>query len=156
MAQLRRLAYPVTLQVLPDTVLVSFPDIPEALTEGNTEREARSEAADCLIAALGGYVNDGRSIPQPSAGNGPVVELPALIAAKLALYETMREQDIDIGELAERLDVAATTVRQLLDLDHRSPIDQVESALEVLGKRLVLEVHSNPTSFKTGFPLVRE
>lgn len=33
MAQLRRLAYPVNLQVLPDTVLVSFPDIPEALTE---------------------------------------------------------------------------------------------------------------------------
>lgn len=140
MAQLRRRAYPVDLRVLPDTVLVSFPDIPEALTEGNTEREAQSEAVDCLIAALGGYVNDGRSIPQPSASNGPVVELPALIAAKLALYETMREQDIDIGELAERLGAVATTVRQLLDLDHRSHIDQVETVLEVLGKRLVLEV----------------
>ena len=140
MAQLRRLAYPVNLQVLPDTVLVSFPDIREALTEGTTEREAPSEAADCLIAALGGYVNDGRSIPQPSASNGPVVELPALIAAKLALYEAMREQDIDIGELAERIGAVATTVRQLLDLDHRSHIDQVETVLEVLGKRLVLEV----------------
>ena len=140
MAQLRRRAYPVDLQVLPDTVLVSFPDIREALTEGNTEREAQSEAADCLVAALGGYVNDGRSIPQPSASNGPVVELPALIAAKLALYEAMREQNIDIGELAERLGITATTVRQLLDLDHRSHIDQVESVLEVLGKRLVLEV----------------
>lgn len=137
MAQLRRRAYPVNLRVLPDTVLVSFPDIPEALTEGNTEREALLEAADCLIAALGGYVNDGRRIPQPSASSGPVVELPALIAAKLALYETMREQDIDIGELAERLGEVATTVRRLLDLDHRSHIDQVETALEVLGKRPV-------------------
>lgn len=142
MAQLRRRAYPVNLRLLPDTVLVSFPDIPEALTEGNTEREALLEAADCLIAALGGYVNDGRSIPQPSASSGPVVELPALIAAKLALYETMREQDIDIGELAERLGEVATTVRRLLDLDHRSHIDQVETALEALGKRLVLEVHA--------------
>ena len=137
MAQLRRLAYPVNLQVMPDTVLVSFPDIPEALTEGTTEREALLEAADCLVAALGGYVNDGRSIPQPSASNGPVVELPALIAAKIALYETMREQNIDIRELAERLGAVATTVRRLLDLDHRSPIDQVETALEALGKRPV-------------------
>ncbi|MXY81950.1 MAG: type II toxin-antitoxin system HicB family antitoxin, partial [Gemmatimonadetes bacterium] len=72
MAQLRRLAYPVILQLMPDTVLVSFPDIPEALTEGNTEHEALAEAADCLIAALGGYVNDGRRIPKSSAGVGPV------------------------------------------------------------------------------------
>ena len=142
MAQLRRLAYPVNLQMMPDTVLVSFPDIPEALTEGNTECEALSEAADCLIAALGGYVNDGRCIPKPSAGNGPVVELPALIAAKLALYEAMCEQDIDIRELAERLGAVTTTVRRLLDLDHRSHIDQVEIALEALGKRLVLEVYA--------------
>ena len=69
--QLRRLAYPVSLQLMPDTVLVSFPDIPEALTEGNTEHEALAEAADCLIAALGGYVNDGRRIPKPSTGNWP-------------------------------------------------------------------------------------
>lgn len=142
MAQLRRQAYPVILQAMPDTVLVSFPDIPEALTEGDTEREALSEAGDCLIAALGGYVNDGRRIPQASAGNGPVVELPALIAAKLALYEAMREQDIDILELAKRLGAVATTVRRLLDLDHRSHIDQVETALEALGKRLVLEVYA--------------
>ena len=142
MAQLRRLAYPVNLQLMPDTVLVSFPDIPEALTEGNTEHEALAEAADCLIAALGGYVNDGRRIPKSSAGAGPVVELPALIAAKLALYEAMCEQDIDVGELAERLGTVATTVRRLLDLDHRSHIDQVETALEVLGKRLVLEVYA--------------
>ena len=142
MDQLRRLAYPVNLQMMPDTVLVSFPDIPEALTEGNTEREALAEATDCLIAALGGYVNDGRRIPKPSASDSPVVELPALIVAKLALYEAMREQDIDIRELAERLGTVATMVRRLLDLDHRSHIDQVETALEALGKRLVLEVYA--------------
>ena len=31
-----RLAYPAALRQLPDTVLVSFPDVPEALTEGET------------------------------------------------------------------------------------------------------------------------
>ena len=52
----RRLAYPVNLGRQEDgSILVSFPDIPEALTEGATEEEALAEAEDCLIAALGGY-----------------------------------------------------------------------------------------------------
>ena len=32
--------------------LVRFPAIPEALTEGETEEEARASALDCVIAAL--------------------------------------------------------------------------------------------------------
>ena len=51
------LAYPVKLETEGgNSVLVSFPDIPEALTEGSTKREALAEARDCLIAALGGYI----------------------------------------------------------------------------------------------------
>jgi antitoxin HicB len=40
--------------------LVRFPGVPEALTEGETEGEARANAADCLIAALEGYAAWGR------------------------------------------------------------------------------------------------
>ena len=43
--------------------LVRFPEIPEALTEGETEDEARANAVDCLSAALKGYVKAGRSLP---------------------------------------------------------------------------------------------
>jgi hypothetical protein len=32
--------------------LVRFPRIPEALTEGKTEKEARTNAIDCVITAL--------------------------------------------------------------------------------------------------------
>jgi antitoxin HicB len=47
-------AYPIDLIPQADgNFLVSFPDIPEALTDGATKNEALSEAADCLIAALG-------------------------------------------------------------------------------------------------------
>lgn len=62
------LAYPAMLETNEGgAVLVSFPDIPEALTEGSTEREALAEAKDCLIAALDGYIEGRREIPQPSA-----------------------------------------------------------------------------------------
>ena len=64
MVQAIRLAWPVRLEALEGTVLVSFPDVPEALTEGATRAEALSEAVDCLMAALGAYVSH-RGIHQP-------------------------------------------------------------------------------------------
>ena len=135
-----RLAYPVRLDVeAGGAVLISFPDVPEALTEGATEREALAEAEDCLIAALGGYIEARRDIPMPSPGRGhPLVVLPVLAAAKLALYCAMREQGLGNAALAKRLETVEGTVRRLLDLDHRSHIGQVEAALHALGQRLVV------------------
>jgi antitoxin HicB len=43
--------------------LVCFPEIPEALTEGETEEEARANAVDCVITALEGYIKAGRPLP---------------------------------------------------------------------------------------------
>ena len=61
MARTLQLACPAKLEVQGDeTVLVSFPDIRGALTEGSTRVEALAEAADCLVAVLSGYVNDRR------------------------------------------------------------------------------------------------
>ena len=140
MAKTMQLAYPIKLETQEDgTLFVSFPDVPEALTGGSTEREALAEAEDCLIAALGGYINERRNIPRPSPARGcPVVILPALVAAKLALYQAMREQDFSNVALAGQLGVLEGTVRRLLDLDHRSHIGQIEAALKIFGKRLVL------------------
>ncbi len=135
-------AYPVTLSHEEDTVLVSFHDIPEALTEGDDEAEALSEAADCLVAALGGYIELRRDIPAPShpRRGQPVVTVPPLVAAKLALYRAMRDSGLTRVALGKRLGISEGAVRRLLDLDHRSHIGQVEAALAVLGKRLVVEV----------------
>jgi antitoxin HicB len=123
-------------------VLVQFIDLPEAHTSGATEADAGGEqAVDCLIAALGGYMRLGREIPRPSPARGrPVVILPPLVSAKLALYEAMRAQRIARTELARRLGLQENAIRRLLDLDHRSHIDQVDRALAALGKRLELRV----------------
>jgi antitoxin HicB len=72
--------------------LVRFPGIPEALTEGETEEEARANAVDCLIAAIEGYMKAGRPLPREGAihtGRDRAV-LPSLVTAKLAVYETIR------------------------------------------------------------------
>jgi antitoxin HicB len=123
-------------------VLVQFIDVPEAHTFGPTEADAGGDnALDCLIAAFGGYIRLGRAIPRPSPARGrPVVILPPLVSAKLALYEAMRAQRITRTELARRLGLQENAIRRLLDLDHRSHIDQVDRALAALGKRLEVRV----------------
>jgi antitoxin HicB len=121
--------------------LLQFVDVPEAHTSGATEAAAGEQALDGLIAALGGYIRLGREIPRPSLARGrPVAILPPLVAAKLALYETMRVQGITRTELARRLGLQENGVRRLLDLDHRSHIDQIDRALAALGQRLEVRV----------------
>lgn len=136
-----RYTYPVTFEPDEDTVIAQFPDVPEAHTQGADETDALYQANDCLIAALGAYIELRRDIPRPSPARGRlVVTVPPLAAAKLALYQAMREANMTNVALAKRLGVTETVVRRLLDLDHRSHIGQIESALAVFGKRLVVEV----------------
>jgi len=87
MRRMPRFAFPIKLEVQRNGwILASFPDVPEALTEGETEREALDEAQDCLIGALGGYIANGWPIPAPSAIEGnAVAELPEGVTLKLAL-----------------------------------------------------------------------
>ena len=138
-----KLAYPI--EILPQddgSFLVSFPDIPEALTDGMTKDEALAEAVDCLTAALGGYINDRRDVPEPSLPKKDqhTVVVPPLVSAKLALYQAIREAQITRVALGKRLGVSEGAIRRLLDLDHKSHIGQVDAALSILGKRLVVEV----------------
>jgi antitoxin HicB len=52
----------------------------------------------------------------------------------------MLEQRVSNAELAGRLGKSERDVLQLLDLDHRSELGQIEAALAVLGKRLGITV----------------
>ncbi len=138
-----KLAYPAALTLQNDgSYVVSFPDIPEALTDGETKKEALAEAVDCLIAALGGYINDHRDIPRPSQP-GPaqaMLIIPPLPSAKLSLYQALQESGITRVALGKRLGVSEGSVRRLLDLDHRSHIGQVDAALSLLEKQIVVEI----------------
>ena len=137
-----RFSYPAEIEEQKDGMfLVRFPDVPEALTEGETREEALHEARDALTAALAGYVHARRDIPAPSpcrAGQ-VLVHLSPLIASKLALYEQMRREHITNAELGRRLGVTENAVRRLIDPDHRSHIGKVEAALDATGVHLSVE-----------------
>ncbi len=131
--------YPVVLEPDDnDTVMVSFPDVPGAVTFGQDEDEALTRAADALETMFIAYIGDRRPIPRPSRPRKRqrTVTLPPLATAKVALYQTMREQGVRKAELARRLHCDFRQVDRLLDLRHRSRLDQIDAALAALGKHL--------------------
>jgi len=134
--------YPVRLERDDnDTILVSFIDFPEAHTFGGTEAEALERAQDALATAIDGYIKDRRDIPLPTATiTRHRVTMPALVEAKVHLYEAMRDARINKSELARRLDVHLPQVDRLLEMTHASKLEQLEAAFVVLGKRLVVSV----------------
>jgi antitoxin HicB len=130
--------YPVILEAQPEGgFVVTFPDVAEAITQGEDADEALMRAVDALESALSFYVEDRRPLPKPSAAKGrPVVRPSALECAKLSIYQEMLVQGVRKSELARRLGWHLPQVDRLLDLNHASRMDQMEAAARALGKQL--------------------
>jgi len=134
--------YPVTLTPDDGTVLVTFPDIPEAITFGADKDEAMLHAVDALETALSMYVDARKPLPAVSkAKRGQKTVRPsALECAKLGVYQAMTEQGIKKAELARRLGWHMPQVDRLFDLRHASNLDQIEAAAKALGRHLEVDV----------------
>lgn len=134
------LAYPVKLT--PDRegggFVVTFPDIPEAMTQGETLEEALAMAQDALETALDFYFDDQRPVPVPSrAKRGQrLVTLPLSIEAKVLLLNEMVRQRVRPAELARRMRTSPQAVNRLVNLRYVSKIDGIAVAMAALGKSL--------------------
>jgi len=130
--------YPANIKPDGKFFLVTFPDFPEAITQGDSVEDALIHAADVLESALDYYIEDGLPIPAPSKPKRGqhLVELPASYAAKILLLNEMAAQKIRPAELARRLKVTRQEVNRLIDWRHTSKIDGIASALKVLGKTM--------------------
>lgn len=129
--------YPVILTPDDGTVLVTFPDVPEAITFGANEDEALHHAVDALETALSFYVDARKPLPEPSVRPDlPTVRPSALEGIKLAVYREMLAQGVRKAELARRLGWKAPQVDRLFDLGHASRLDQLEAAAKALGRHI--------------------
>ena len=122
--------------------VITFRDIPEAITQANTLEACLVEAADCLEEAIAGRIDDGLDIPKPSRikSNEKMVPTPAQTAIKAALYIAMQEKKINKSELARRLNVDVREVRRMLNPHHGTKLPSMEQALAALGKQVELHV----------------
>ena len=134
--------YPVNLRKDGKFILVTFPDIPEAITQGDNRAHALEMAKEALESAMDFYFEDRRPVPAPSKPKRgqAVIELPPSVAAKALLLNEMLRQKVRPAELARRLGTTPQEVNRLTNIRHASKIDSVDKALRALGKRILLKV----------------
>lgn len=135
-------SYPVQMEAQPEGgYLVLFPDVPEAVTQGEDREDALERAVPALETALSFYVRARQPLPKPSPAKGrPTVRPAALECAKLGLYAEMLRRGVRKAELARRLGWRAPQVDRLFDLRHASRMDQIEAAARALGCRVDLSI----------------
>lgn len=121
---------------------VTFRDIPEAITQGDSYEEAVEMAQDALATAMEFYFEDNRPVPLPSqALDGEVmVELPLSVWSKVLLLNEMLAQHVSQAELAKRLGVKPQQVTRIVNLEHTTKIDTLVEAFKALGKTPVFSL----------------
>lgn len=134
--------YPVTLTPDDGSLMVTFTDVPEAITFGADKDEALLNAVDALETALSFYVEARLPLPVPSKPkrSQKTVRPSALECAKLGVYQAMTEQGLRKADLARKLGWHMPQVDRLFDLRHASKLDQIEAAAAVLGRHIEVTV----------------
>jgi antitoxin HicB len=123
-------------------IVVSFPDIPEAITQGRNDADARSMAAEALGMVLLTYLEQGRPLPKSSKRRKDLVAITVdpEIAAKLAVIEAFAAAGMTQADLAARLGKDGREVRRILNPNHATKLPALTQALEALGRRLVIGI----------------
>ncbi|MBR0754911.1 type II toxin-antitoxin system HicB family antitoxin [Bradyrhizobium jicamae] len=123
-------------------IVVSFPDVPEAITQGDDMADARAQAEEALGLALLTYPERGMSLPKARAkGKGfTLITVAPGVAAKLAVLEAFKEAGIGKSELGRRMGKDEKEIRRVLDPKHPTKLPTMVEALRALGKRLIVSV----------------
>ena len=119
--------------------LVTFPDVPQAITGGTTRQEALAQAADALAVAIEGIFLEGAPLPprRPAGRNEVDIPLSPSIAARVLLADEMQRQSLTGRALGKRWHKDEKTVRRVLSGKGAS-LDLTLQALQVLGVRPAL------------------
>lgn len=120
---------------------VRFPDVYGANTGGDTYAEAKFQAHDCLIAALGACIRCNEELPSPGKlkRGQELIPVPPMVAAKLSIYTAMRRQGLSYADLAAQLGLQEASIKKMVHPDCITPWSQVTRAMELLGCRLIVE-----------------
>lgn len=133
--------YPATFTPETGGFVVTFRDIPEAITQGDDEADALEMARDVLLSAMDFYFEDKRPVPPPSAPlpGERMISLPLSVSAKVLLLNELINQGVRPSDLARRMGVKPQEINRVLDLGHATKIDTIAQAMAALGKTLTLK-----------------
>lgn len=118
---------------------VTFPDAPGAITEGDTEAEARSMAKDALEGWLQTQLNVKRLPPRPAfKGSGTPIVIDADLALKLELRWAREDAGLTQAQLAKLVGVGQQRIAALESPDREVKLSTASRVMSALGRELTV------------------
>lgn len=137
------LGYAVELTTDDDSIMVIFPDFPEAVSFGDDRDDALAHAIDAIQTVIMAYMADRKDIPAPThIASGEGIALPLLAMLKIEVYRAMRGRGWRKADLARVLHKDPRQIDRLIDLRYATPVAQLEAALRACGQMPVVTTQS--------------
>ncbi|TAK75727.1 MAG: type II toxin-antitoxin system HicB family antitoxin [Gammaproteobacteria bacterium] len=126
---------------------VSFPDLSEAITEGETLEEAFFNASEVLTLTLEGRMDEGVEIPMPSRRKNAKQIAPSA-RAQAALLMRWAKGEHTTAEIARALNTSWPAIARLENPHHWPNLRQLERAAAAIGQKLVISLEPVSTDMK--------
>lgn len=122
--------------------MITFPDIPPAITQGDDLEDGMKMAEDALMTAISFYFDDNNPVPLPSTPKARqrLVCLSLIVSAKILLWNEMMRKGVNPAELARRMGITRKTAERLVDIQQDSDIDKLAEAMDAVGSGVRLAV----------------
>jgi antitoxin HicB len=120
---------------------ITFPDFPEAISEGDSLEEARYNAIEVLDLTLKSRMEDNENIPLPHVETGENIQMIGPdVNIQAALLVKLNRGDKKFSDLARTLGTSWPAVSRMEDPKHWPSLRQLDKIAAALGKRLVLSL----------------
>ncbi|PCJ27603.1 MAG: HicB family protein [Rickettsiales bacterium] len=131
--------YPCNITKDQDRFLVTFPDFPEALTEGLNLEEALFNAIEALTLTLEARLDEKIDIPTPSLKKHQYWITPS-VQVQSALLIRFARAEKTISDLARILETSWPAASKLENPHHWPTLRQLDKTAAALGKKLVISM----------------
>ena len=119
--------------------VITFPDIPEAISEADDKSAAMFNASEVLDLCLTERIASGEALPTPSKyTKGVWVEPSASVQAAILVRKTREKEGKNLADLARALKTSWAAAQKLETPANNPTLKQLERTAAVLGKRLVV------------------
>ncbi len=122
--------------------VVTFINLPEGITQGDTYEAAMEMAEDALISCVEIYFDDEKPFPVPrmvKKGEESVF-LPDSVYAKVLLHNTMLKNKMSKAELARLTSIRPPEIQRILTPRHNTKIDTISRIMAKIGNPIALVV----------------
>jgi antitoxin HicB len=134
-----RILYPaIVKKQKPSGYFVQFPDIEEAITQGETVEEALVNASEVLTLALDHRLGRDREIPLPSSPSARAHLVAPDAKTQAAILVRLSRGDRSVADLARVLGTSWPAVARLEDPRHSPTLRNLERTAAALGQKLIV------------------